>query len=206
MPDFLPSSENELKTWCTNFSTKIVSLGASVDLTPAEITDLVAKCGAINGRIDDKAAKKSAWLASVAACSTGNAADLAAIRAAVALIKPNSGYSESTGQDLGVIGGASVLDAGTYKGELNSAEQTGPNQVTVKFGKARGKVDGVNVYMRLQGQSEWKFLARDTVSPYVDTTPLAAAGKPEVREYRIRAVLNDEEIGDYSDVVQVTVT
>jgi hypothetical protein len=49
-------------------------------------------------------------------------------------------------------------------------------------------------------------LSSDTVPPYVDTTPLAAAGKPEIREYRIRAVINDEEIGDYSDTVQMTVS
>ena len=41
-----------------------------------------------------------------------------------------------------------------------------------------------------------EFLARGTVPSYVDTMPLAQAGKPEVREYRIRAVTNDEESGD----------
>ena len=94
MADFIPNSDDALKTWCTNFKTKIATAGAAVGLAPA-------------------------WL---------------------------------------------------------------------------------------QGQENWKFLARDTVPPYIDTTPLAAAGKPEIREYRIRGVVNDEEIGDYSDTVQVTVT
>jgi hypothetical protein len=40
----------------------------------------------------------------------------------------------------------------------------------------------------------------------VDTTPLAAAGTPEVREYRIHAVIDDVEIGEYSPPRQITVT
>ena len=59
---------------------------------------------------------------------------------------------------------------------------------------------------RRQGTSPWNFLGRDTQSPYVDTTPLAEAGKPEIREYRIRGVIDDVEIGDYSPTRQITVT
>jgi hypothetical protein len=64
----------------------------------------------------------------------------------------------------------------------------------------------VNVYSRRQGTSPWTFLARDTRSPYVDTTPLAQAGTPEVREYRVRGVIDDVEIGKYSPTRQITVT
>lgn len=34
---------------------------------------------------------------------------------------------------------------------------------------------------------------------------MAEAGKPEIREYRIRAAIADVEIGDYSDIQQITV-
>ena len=40
---------------------------------------------------------------------------------------------------------------------------------------------------------------------YVDTTPLATPGVAETREYRVRGVINDVEIGDYSDVKIVAV-
>jgi hypothetical protein len=40
----------------------------------------------------------------------------------------------------------------------------------------------------------------------VDTTPLTEGGKPEICEYRIRAVIADVEIGDYSDTQQITVS
>jgi hypothetical protein len=64
----------------------------------------------------------------------------------------------------------------------------------------------VNVYMRVQGTSVWILLGRDTRSPYIDITPLAHPGTPEVREYRVRGVIDDVEIGNYSPTRQITVT
>jgi hypothetical protein len=55
----------------------------------------------------------------------------------------------------------------------------------------------------LKGQAEWKFVARDTNSPYDDHTPLAVPGAAEVREYQAFGVLNDEQIGVASDIVVV---
>jgi len=206
MADFIPAGDDARKTWATAFKTRIATHGPTVGLTPAQVTAVQNKCDAIIGRIDDKTAKKNAWQSSVAAADTGNVADVGDLRSTIAAIKTNSGYTDAIGADLGVIGSAGSFDPNTYKAELTSVEQTGPSQVTIKFGKAKGNIDGVHVYSRMQGTSDWKFLARDTVPPYVDSTPLAAAGKPEIREYRIRAVINDEEIGDYSETAQVTVS
>jgi hypothetical protein len=205
MADFIPSNDGALKTWCTNFKSKIATLGASVGLTAAQITALQGKCDAINGRIDSKMTTKTAWLASVADSNTGNGSDISDLRKSIGAIKKNAGYTQATGADLGIVGGGAAFDPNSYQGELTGVDLTAPAQVTVSWGKANGNIDGVNVYMRRQGTSPWTFLARDTVSPYVDTTPLATAGQPEIREYRVRGVLNDVEIGDYSDTIQLTV-
>ena len=61
--------------------------------------------------------------------------------------------------------------------------------------------EGVNIYSRRDG--DFKFLARDTVPPYVDNRPLLAAGKPELREYKAVYVVSDAEIGLFSDEVVV---
>jgi hypothetical protein len=50
----------------------------------------------------------------------------------------------------------------------------------------------------------WKFISRDTNSPYADYTALAVAGQSEVREYQAFGVLNDQQIGQPSDIVSVT--
>ena len=53
------------------------------------------------------------------------------------------------------------------------------------------------------GDTDFKFLARDTVPPYVDNRPMLVAGKPELREYKAVYVVSDAEIGLFSDEVVV---
>ena len=50
---------------------------------------------------------------------------------------------------------------------------------------------------------EFKFLARDTVPPYVDNRPMLVAGKPELREYKAVFVVGDEEVSQFSDEITV---
>lgn len=61
----------------------------------------------------------------------------------------------------------------------------------------------MNIYVRLRGQTTWTKLAFDSHSPYVDNRPAAGA---EVREYAAIGVLDDVEIGEMSDIVEVTVS
>jgi hypothetical protein len=206
MPDFIPAGDDARKTWATAFKAAIATHGAAVGLTPAQVTAAQAKCDAIIGRIDDKAAKKNAWQSSVAAANSGNSADIGDLRSTIAAIKTNSGYTDAIGADLGIVGPSGTFDPNAYKAELKALVLSAPGQVTVTFGKAGGDVDAVHVYMRRQGTNPWTFLARDSQSPYIDTTPVAEAGKPEIREYRIRALIGDDEIGDYSDTQQITVS
>ena len=44
----------------------------------------------------------------------------------------------------------------------------------------------------------------DTEAPYYDTRPLAQPGVPEVREYKVRGMVADDEIGQSSDIVSLT--
>jgi hypothetical protein len=206
MPDFIPPGDDPRKTWATNFKEKLIANGPAVGLTLPEVTAAGLLCDPIIGRIDDKTAKKNAWQASVAAANSGNAADFTTLRTTIAQIKTNSGYTDAIGADLGIVGPVDTFDPNTYKAELKELVVSAPGQVTVNFGKAKGNLEAVHVYTRRQGTSPWTFLARDSQSPYVDTTPLAEAGKPEIREYRIRAVIADVEIGDYSDTQQITVS
>jgi hypothetical protein len=206
MADFIPPGDDARKTWASTFKTKIATHGPGVGLSAAQVTAAQGKCDAIVGRIDDKAAKKQEWQSSVSAAEAGNYTDFSALRDTIAAIKTNSAYTDAIGADLGIIGPADLFDPNTYQAELRGLVLSAPGQVTVNFGKAKGKVQGVNVYSRKQGTAEWKFLARDTQSPYVDSTPLAQAGTPEIREYRIRAVIDDVEIGDYSVTMQITVS
>ena len=64
----------------------------------------------------------------------------------------------------------------------------------------------MNVYSRRQGESAWKSHGFRSRSPFIDHSALAAPGVAETREYRVRGVIADAEIGQFSDNVQVTVS
>lgn len=63
---------------------------------------------------------------------------------------------------------------------------------------------GVKVYGRKQGEPAWTQLGLDYFPPYFDTRPLTQPNVPEVREYKARGMMNDEDIGQDSDIVSVT--
>jgi hypothetical protein len=63
--------------------------------------------------------------------------------------------------------------------------------------------EGVNIYSRRDGDADFKFLARDTVPPYVDNRPMLVAGKPELREYKAVFVVGDQEVSQFSDEITV---
>jgi len=46
-------------------------------------------------------------------------------------------------------------------------------------------------------------VARHSKFPFDDDSPLAVSGTPETREYRAVGVVDDEEIGQPSDIVSV---
>lgn len=52
-------------------------------------------------------------------------------------------------------------------------------------------------------QMHWTLICRVERATCEDTTPLANAALPEVREYRVVAVINDVEVGIPSDPKQV---
>jgi hypothetical protein len=62
---------------------------------------------------------------------------------------------------------------------------------------------GVNIYSRRDGDTDFKFLARDTVPPYVDNRPMLVAGKPELREYKSVFGIGDQGVSRFSDKITV---
>jgi hypothetical protein len=99
------------------------------------------------------------------------------------------------------------MGAGVHRSDAYAARKVrGGNDkrvgvVEMDFNLANG--EGVNIYSRRDGDADFKFLARDSVPPYVDNRPMLVAGKPELREYKCVYVQNDAEIRLFSDEVVV---
>ena len=64
--------------------------------------------------------------------------------------------------------------------------------------------DAVNIYRRIKGQVQWQLIAvRKRRFPFFDESDLAVPNTPEVREYMAIGVVNDEEIGQMSEIKEV---
>lgn len=128
------------------------------------------------------------------------------VRSQAQVFKRQPGYTEAIGEALGIIPSANPFDPNTYQAKIMSAVNSAPGGVVkLRFNKAHGNISGVNMYYRLQGQTAFQFIAFRQITPFVDNTPLAQPGVPEVREYQAIAVISDVEIGIPSDIVAVTV-
>ena len=118
------------------------------------------------------------------------------IRAVVRKIKTHSDYTAGKGAQLGIVGPENTRDLATTHPDLSGIDQTG-GQVVISFTKF--KSDGVNIYCQRENDTDWTFLARATVSPFVDNRPLLHIGKPELRRYTAVYMVKDQEISQYSD-------
>ncbi len=199
-PDFIPRSDGDQLNWLANYSAKLGTHGVALGFTAAQVTAMQGAITAYLSQFNSYVQQKNALEAAAAAVRTAQKNLLRDIRVQAAKSKIAGAFTEAIGDDLGIIGPESSFDPDTFKPTFKITVQPG----TVKIEFTKSETDGVNIYCRLKGQANFKFVARDTNSPYEDHTPLAQAGVAEVREYSMRGVINDAEIGQLSDIVSVT--
>ena len=200
MPDYLPHNDGDKLNWYTNYNSKIGTDGPTVGLSAGDITAIQSKLGAYLSQFNSLVQLKNTLKAMTATTRALEKALLVDVRKQVARLKTHAGFTPGIAANLDVVGEPDAFDPDTFKPKLTVTVFPG----TVRAEFIKGETDGVNLYCRLRGQTGWKFVARDTNSPYEDHTPLAQPGVPEAREYCARAVLGDQEIGQMSDIVSVT--
>lgn len=201
MADFIPPADDAKIIWLTNLRDTIDTYSATLGITAGRVTQIKAWCNDLVAAINATNTAKQAWLSVAAAKATQETTSLAGLRGEINQWKPNPAMTPAIEAALKIVGTGSSFDPNTYKAEITKVEVIA-GHVQIKFRK--GPTQGVNIYSRLKGQSVWKFVARDTNSPYDDYTALAVAGTAEVREYQTYGVLNDQQIGQPSDIVSVT--
>ena len=195
--NYFPAKEGSLVLWFDNFTTKLALYAVALGLLPADITDITAKITEAKTSIDDanNAKQTLKHLESAKKAKKGDTIDY--LRGKIARMKTEAGYTEAIGRDLGIVSSSDTIDPHTYKPTITA--KAFPKYIEVGFVK-KG-IDAVDIYKRIKGEVEWKFLARSTHSPHHDNTDLAHAGTPEVREYMAIGLIGDEEVGLESDVV-----
>jgi len=92
------------------------------------------------------------------------------------------------------------MGAGVHRSDVYAARRvSGGNDkrvgvVEIDFNLANPAGRDVNIPSRHDGDAEFKFLARDTVPPYMDSHPLLVASKPKLRGHKAPFLVAGQEV------------
>ena len=149
---------------------------------------MVSKKAEKKAAVEDNTAKKNAAITE--------------IRRAAKNLKSRPGYTEAMGDELGINGPeAPHIDTVNIKPVLKGSTVG----ETAMVGFQLNGTDGLELRSRRGSETEFTFLANDTHPPYHDTRPKLDPTKPEKREYIGYHMLDDEIIGQPSDVLTITI-
>jgi hypothetical protein len=207
-----------------NFASKISTYSTALGLTAAEVTSIKADAAAFDFILNTQLAVQTfAQNYTVFKNNLRNGGDLTlgalpvqpVFGAAPALpalniesrfrnltqrIAHNAAYTAAIGLDLGIEAPVSVFNPDNgkpvFKIELSSGGH--PN-----LRWTRGKFQGVEIWK--DSGNGFSKLDRDMRPDYIDKSNLPAAGITAVWKYKMIYLLKDEVIGNWSDVVTVTV-
>lgn len=198
--DFIPGGDGDFLTWHDKLKNRLPVVGPTVGSTAAEAQTVSDDNAQVHTAYDDLGLKERAYRAAVKVWNgvkqnaTGNA------RGIIRRAKAHGAYTDAIGHDLGAIGPEESTDLTQSQPTLR-LEDT-PQGIVVRFNKSIA--DGVNIYCKRVGEAKATFLGLDTHSPYLDSRD-NLADAPEEREYHGVYVKNDQEIGQPSATVKVTV-
>ena len=199
--DCIPKKDGDFLSLLKHLRDKTPAQKAALNISDADIATLAADATLLEGKLGVFNDADAVYSQASTAKQNTRAAVEGRTRAIIRRLKSASGYTDDIGQLLKIIGSDDSTDLTTAKPILTAT----PRAHGIELGFNKSKSDGVNIYSKRDGDADFVFLANDTIAPYVDNRPLLVAGKPEVRRYRAIYLLNDDEIGNYSDEVVATV-
>lgn len=226
---YMPKDEAGQQNWLNNFSAKLPNYAATLGVPAATVTQIIndAKNLALMGQTAENFKQYCVGLTAfktILKSGNPNGQAIGTLAAAptlpvftalqgdifgrisklVATIKASANYTEAIGEDLGI-----VASSGSFSKAAENALK--PNlKIELIGGKPniiwkKGQTGGIKI-MADHGTGNFVFLAVDTSPDYLDKTTLPPMGQAQLWRYMARYIKNDEEIGDWSDIVQITVT
>lgn len=224
----IPKADPERVLWLNQFAAALNNYAAKYNILPAEVT--VVKSMAVFfdywiaalTSIRDFSAKVTAFKNNMANGVEPNAENptepgfpvlappppmvisgiFPFVMTIVKRIKSHKDYVTDDGEEMGIeADDITMPDVQTLKPVIKHQLVNGgyPQLQWVKQ-----QTDGVLIQVNRTGN--WEFLAIDTVPDYIDTHPLPASGSSAVWQYRMIYRLDDANVGQWSDVVSITVT
>jgi hypothetical protein len=200
--DYLPRPDADFIVWLQSFSSKLSAHAAEVNITPAEIAQFNTDATDVANKLTDLQNTKTT-LQSLTQSKNNLFAEVEKrVRDKVIIIKHQSGYNETIGEDLGIVPPKTPvkpvsLDA--IKPEFTATVL--PDMVRMDW--VKGQYDGVVIQSKRGSETSFTFLDKDTQSPYEDKRHNINPDQHEARTYRMRYLLKDQEVGLWTDEVKV---
>ena len=201
--DYMPSRQGELSTWEKNFLTKIDSIAASLGIPPAEVQPVK---DSINEHMEAYKNFKAIEAQAKGAASNSIAkkkSTVKLVRKFGMRIKSNPLYAAHMGVGLGIVCKDKIINLDTAKPRLKLLAKVG-NRVRISFSKPQ-VFTAVKIFSRRGAETEFTFLAIDTMSPYDDHRPLLTPNMPEKRAYYAQFYIDDKTVGQLSNISEITV-
>ncbi len=206
--DYVPQEESAQLTWAENLNTQsaVAANRTAMKWTAEEAGQISTAAASITTAVMAKETARATYLSAVSDADAEIAAALGTIRPLVAAGKDQALYTPAVGQLLGVIGAEIAFNPQTYKAGLRDVTAVGNGTLRVKFSKALGELDAARLFTRKAGQTAWTVAATMIRSPYLHPMTPTTPGVPEAVEVRIRGIVRNDEIGEYSDIAAVILT
>ena len=121
-------------------------------------------------------------------------------------IKRQSGYTESIGLDLGIVGPEAPPPPPGGEVPPPRITVTAISGDTHQYGRVKFVKEGHEyvIISSRRGGGAWEELGMTNASPYVDMRPLLVADQAEVREYRARFFDDGTPSSEWCDVAKLT--
>jgi len=225
---FMPRIDNDRQLWLQNFANKLPNYATKYGVADADVTDMQNSSASFSYWLDYKnqfgdfikkvtqfknelkngvtsggSASAVPVPPTFAAAPTAVAPGIFSRASIIAAgIKNKANYSDGDGKDLGIEGTEMPTpDLANAKPVISVRVSNGGHPEIVW---TKGQFDGIDIYV-CRDNTLWNFLATDTHPNYTDTAPLPATGQSALWQYKAIYRYDDEQVGQWSNVVTFTV-
>jgi hypothetical protein len=203
LSDYLPTKDAELDEWADNYLTQLALLGAALGVAPGEMAAINTKVAAYKTSLNTVTTKDAEKRNAVGLKNMAKSELITLVRPLNQRLKNTPGYTdENQGQLLRIVGPDQVPDPATMLPVLKEGHDAGRPKIIWQ----KGLADALSIYVDRRDGQGYRFLATDSQPDYVDTFPVPPGTDSVVWDYKAIYVLDEEEAGQWSEPVSITVT
>ncbi len=217
---FYPRVKSQVRAFLLNFYNVLVGIAATYGITPEELNTLQNHNNSLETLENDEINKRNLAQQATQAYNERLAITELDAKRIIKKIMQHQSFTRSDGEALGILVQSPAVTPSQMKAIISSINVF-PDKAEINW--IKNNMQGARIYSaRVTGNQQqivnlvqdngagltvppdlvWEALDIDMRSPY-DDKRLNLSNQPEIRYYKIRYIFNDEEVGEYSDIVRV---